>query len=393
MNHSIYKTFQGVQPTPFNFDNRMDAFNRLKISQPLTLFDSTNKYALSNVFFSNTVSGGFVSTLTQESTANLITHTNPSSVLRQSKYAFPYQPGKSLLVLNSFCFSNVSSTIQRIGYFDDSNGIFLELSDSLYICKRNNGSDIKVPQSQWENPLYNLSVYNVQIFWIDIEWLGVGTVRTGFIIDGIPVLCHNFHHANYINSVYMRTACLPIRASIQNTAQLTSNAWMKSICSTVISEGGYDPKSQFLFIQHVGLSAASTIAIGNGVPTPIISLRLASGYYNMCVYIKKIILLLATNNDTAYWYLVLNPTLTTPTWVSHSVSYAVQVDTSSTSYTGGRILLSGIFSTQTNIDSDLLNSIQIGLTDVNTSDVLTLGVASLSGGTSKISAQIGWFEI
>lgn len=388
--NSIYKKFN--QQTEIN-TLYTDAFSRLRVSEPYTLFDSTNKYALSNLFFSNTTNGGYVTNIVPESTANLITHTNPSSVIRQSKYSFPYQPGKSLYILCSFCFSDTDS-IQRIGYFDDDNGIFLELSNqTIYICKRNNGVDQKIPQSSWENPMRNLNLYNIQIFFMDFEWLGSGSVRVGFFIDGVPITCHSFHHANYTNSVYIKTACLPVRASIQNINVLTSNAWMKSICSTIFSEGGYEPKNSMLFIKHVGLTPTTTIPIGNGIPTPIISLRLKTGYYNMCVYIKKILILLSTNNDIAYWYIILNPILSGTVWSPHDTSYAVEVDTSSISYTNGRIISSGLFSTQASIEKDISNAIQIGLTNTNTSDVVTLAVASLSGTNSKVSAQVGWFEI
>lgn len=375
-------------------NNTYDAFSRLRISQPVTLFDSTNKYFLSNLFFSNTTSGAYVSIIPNESTANLITHTQPSQIIRQSKYSFPYQPGKSLLILNTFSFSNVQSTIQRVGYFDDQNGIFLEYSDTLYICKRGKGQDVKIPRVSWNaDTLLQLDITKVQILFIDIEWLGAGSVRVGFFIDGVPNLAHTFHHSNYIDGVYMKTACLPVRFSIQNTAQLQSNAFLKSICSSVISEGGYEPRSTFLNIQQVGINSTNLVPIASGLPTPLISLRVSNGFSNMCVYVKHITILLATNNDIGYWYLVLNPVLSTPSWTSHQESAIVQVDTTSTAYTGGRIIKSGLFSTSISIDVDILNSFQIGLRDLNESDIVTLAAASLSGTNSKVSAQLGWIEI
>lgn len=369
-----------------------DAFGRLRVSNPVTLFDSTNKYFLSNVFFSNLTSGATVVSLPQESSANLITHTQPSRVIRQSKYSFPYQPGKSLLILNTFAFSNTNS-IQRVGYFDDGNGIFLEQSDKLYICKRNNNQDIKIPRTSWNaDTLLQLDVTKVQILFIDIEWLGVGSVRVGFFIDGVPILAHTFHNANYTDSVYMKTACLPIRFSIENTQNLQSNAHLKSICSTVVSEGGYEPKS-IIHITQVGTISTNLIPIGNGVPTPLISIRIANGFENLCVYIKKISVLMSTRNDIGYWYIIINATLSTPSWSKHEYNSGIDVDTTSTTCSGGRIIQAGLFDTYSNTELDILDSIQIGFKDLNVSETVTLAAASLSGTNSKVVAQLGWFDI
>jgi hypothetical protein len=62
----------------------------------------------------------------------------------------------------------------------------------------------RVAQADWnQDPLdgtgpsgLTLDSSKAQILYMDIEWLGLGTVRTGFIINGAFVPCHNFDHAN-----------------------------------------------------------------------------------------------------------------------------------------------------------------------------------------------------
>jgi hypothetical protein len=83
--------------------------------------------------------------------------------------------------------------------------------------------------------------------WTDIEWLGVGNVRVGFIINGQFIVCHTFQCANFSASntkVYMETAILPVRYEIENTDTTVSSSSLKQICSTVISEGGYQQTVQ-----------------------------------------------------------------------------------------------------------------------------------------------------
>jgi len=77
----------------------LDAFGRLRVSNPVTLFDSQNRY-LDGQQFSTTTSGSGTRTYVQaESSFNLTVGTGATdAVYTQSKFVQQYQPGKSLLV-------------------------------------------------------------------------------------------------------------------------------------------------------------------------------------------------------------------------------------------------------------------------------------------------------
>jgi hypothetical protein len=96
---------------------------------------------------------------------------------------------------------------------------------------------------------YYLNLARVQIFWSDIEWLGVGNVRCGFVINGEFIICHTFQCANQAGNtkVYMETAILPVRYEIENTDTTADASTLKQICSTVISEGGYQQMYKILY--------------------------------------------------------------------------------------------------------------------------------------------------
>lgn len=372
------------------YDTNLDAFARLRVSNPYTLFDGQNRFALSNVFFSNIQTGGSVINIVAENTANLVTIASACTVTRQSKYYFPYQPGKSLLFIGSFCmYPKQTGLTQRVGYFDDMNGIYFELSDStMYIVKRNAGTNTRIAQTNWNsNTLSILDPSNVQIFFIDIEWLGVGTVRCGFFMNGIPVICHKFHHTNQTNSVYMTTACLPVRYQIINsgTAPICG---LKQICSTVISEGGYESKNLSGFLQQSG-----SIAFSTGTIKPAISIRLKSGYQGAIVYLKKIMCAINSSNDIGYWYIYKNATLTGSSFVNHASSFNVEIDISATAISGGVQISGGIFTSSQSINNNFEDSIQLGLTDTYTSEVLTLAVSGINSGSSSMVVALQWFEI
>ena len=375
-----------------------DAFGRLRISNPYTLFDSQNRYFLNSKFFSYTVDGASIDYSSNESTVYLNISTGSNAyALRETKHVFEYQPGKSLLILNTFVFNQKKSNlVQRTGYYGQLNGIFLELSDDVYIVKRNNGVDTKVSQANWNGTtLCQLDITKAQIFWIDIEWLGMGNVRAGFIINGKYVTCHTFRHANYVTNVYMTTACLPLRYEIYNTGTTSSNSTMKQICSTVISEGGYEPRLPLFSQLNSNVAVGFPTLTVAGKLYPLVSVRLTSNTLDAIVTIKQMDFIVATK-DSIRWVLVLNPTLTGANWVPHRTSNLVEVDITSTDMTGGTEVNSGLVleSGTGVIDSSSFNH-QIGRyisNGVYTSDVFTLAASGFSA-SAQVGAMISWSQL
>lgn len=377
-----------------------DAFGRLRVSNPVTLFDSQNRYKINDKFYSNVLNGGSVTYVSLDSTVNLnVTTTLDSFSASESKYVFSYQPGKSLLIMSTFVMNpSQNGLVQRVGYFGTDNGYFVELSGSvLSLVERSKGTDTQVTQQNWNIDKLDgtgpskskLDITKAQIFFVDIEWLGVGSVRTGFLIDGRLVVCHVFHHANMITSAYMTTACLPIRYEIKNTD--SSSGTLKKICSTVISEGGYEPKSQLFCV-----SGPISGTVLSGTLIPVCTIRLASGRLDAIVFLKQVSVAVNTNNDLAQWRLVLNGTLTSATFAaSTGGSTNVEVDTAASAISGGKEIEIG-FSQTGSIESPLSNDFfeaQLGRNSfTGTSDIFTLCIVGLSQ-NPKVFWSIGWSEV
>lgn len=396
-----------AQPVNVNFyGSALDAFGRARFSQPYTLFDSQNRYEKNDLWAETTATGGTVTYTANESTVNLnVTTSSGSEVVRQTYRSFSYQPGKSLLVFNTFVMPTAQANQRiRLGYFSTQNGVFLERDGTtVYIVRRTyvtgTAVDTRVAQTDWNGDKLNgtgdsgftLDLTKAQIFWQDFEWLGVGSVRVGFVINGQVIICHTFQNANNLTAVYMTTAILPLRYEITNTGATAASATLKQICSSVISEGGYEKKVAL----NVARMTTANASIGTSF-VPLVSLRLASGRTGAVVIPDGYsVLPTAASSVTFEVVLVKNPTLTGASWAA-TTSTNVEADLSATSYTGGTIVQQQfvLASTQssgiTSGGGDYNWDLQIGADLAGTSDIYTVAVRALSGTHTAIGSLSFW---
>lgn len=334
-----------------------DAFGRLRVSNPLTLFDSQHRYIINGKFStSNTGSANAnVSYIVHQSALDLNVGTPATdSVQRETKRVFAYQPGKSLLIMNTFAMANAQANLtQRVGYFNTENGVFLEKSNNdVYLVLRSNSTgtiaETKVSQSNWNTDTFDgsansyatsaghggLDTTKTNIFWIDVEWLGVGDVRCGFVVDGLMVPAHIFHNDNLRTVPYMTTACLPIRYEIFNTGVTSNNSTLKQICSTVISEGGYTLEGKARSIS-IPITSPKDLPTA-GTFTPILSLRLKDSFKDAIALLKDVEFFGVTNNTSYRYKIIIGGTLTGASWVSSADDSPIEYDMTASAISGGR---------------------------------------------------------
>jgi hypothetical protein len=220
----------------------------------------------------------------------------------------------------------------------------------------------------------------------------------GFVIDGKFILCHQFHHANVITSTYITTASLPLRYEIENTGTTASSSNLKQICSTVISEGGYELRGLQQAINIPITAARSTSTAGTYYP--IASIRLKSSPNHLdAIIILTALSILATGNGINYnWRVMANGTTTGGTWVSAGINSSVEYNITGTSFSGGRVLASG-YTHSSNQSSSTIDILKEALfkfqlernTFTSTAFELTLVVTSDGGGS--IFASLDFEEI
>ena len=403
-------------PITFAASTNFDAFGRLRTSSPMTLFDSSHRYRDNNLWSTLSANGGSVSFNPSQGLMELnVTNTAGASAIRETTKVFSYQPGKSLLVMNTFVMASSATNLrQRVGYFGDQNGIYFQLDDgNISMVERSlvTGSvtESVVSRSNWNGDKLDgtgssgivLDITKAQILWMDIEWLGLGTVRVGFIINGQFIVCHSFHHANIIDSTYITTASLPLRYEITNKAATGGSKTLKQICSTVISEGGYELRG-LQQAASIPINAPRTFAAANTY-YPIVSIRLKSSPNKLdAIVILTALSLLGDGDNKNYnWRVVASGTTTGGTWVDAGIDSSVEYNISGTSFAGGRILASGYVSSnnQSSPSVDILKEALFkfqlernSFTSTPYELTLVAGINSVSG-TTGLYASMDWEEV
>lgn len=404
-----------------------DAFGRLRVSNPLTLFDSSHRYRDNGLWNSSITGGGSVSFNASQGLVDLVVDiASGSQVLRETAKVFSYQPGKSLLVLNTFVLSAAQNNLrQRVGYFGTDNGVYLQLENVasapvLSFVERSlvTGSPTETKISRqggvygagdtgWNvdkldgtGPSgFTIDPTKAQIMFTDIEWLGVGTVRMGFVINGNFVLCHKFNHANLIPSTYITTASLPLRIEITNTGATSVTSMFKQICSTVISEGGYELRGAQ---QAIGTPILTPVTFpAAGTFYPIVGIRLKSTRLDAIVILTAVSLLGLGNGKNYAWRVLNGTAITGGTWAPASSDSSVEYNLTGTTTTGGRVLAQGYINSS-NQGSPSMDILKEALFAAQLERNTFTGIASeiaiemsidATGGTLGAYASVDWEEI
>jgi hypothetical protein len=406
---------EGSTEITFAPSTAQDSFGRLRVSEPFTMFDSSHRFDDNDLWATATATSGTATFNSNQGLVDLnVTAASGSSVTRETIKVFAYQPGKSLLVLNTFVMSPAKTGLtQRVGYYGADNGFYLEQAgNDIAFVKRSivTGSLVNTPvlQANWNGDKLDgsgpsgltLNLTTAQILWMDLEWLGVGSVRMGFVINGQFILCHTFNHANIIASTYITTASLPLRYEIFNTAGTTGASTLKQICSTVLSEGGYELRGKQ---QSVGrsITAPMTFAVA-GTYYPVVGIRLIPTRLDAIVIATAISLIGLGNGKNYQWRVVNgNVQISGGSWVPAGGDSAVEYNVTGTSATGGRILASG-YVNSSNQGSPSINILKEALfanqlernTFTSTPYELVVEMAiDTVGGVLGAYASIDWEEV
>jgi hypothetical protein len=391
-----------------------DAFGRLRVSEPTTLFDSKQIFDSQPLYWDDqeTAGSGTSSTHSANRASSMlkVSLNTAGTRIRQTYQRFNYQPGKSLLVLCTAVpiYSGGGDGITvHIGPHDADNGVFYQHKDGVnYFVRRTNISGTptladEIAQSDWNGDKLDgtgdsgitLDETKAQILWWDFEWLGVGSVRMGFVINGEFICCHFMHHANTINSVYMSTPNLPIRYMIINDGTGAATE-LEHICSSVMVEGGQQALGQIHWEStegtHIDANTADTVYAVKGM-------RLKSTHLGQQVDLTTVSMI-ATTSDDFEWILLFNPTVAgTFTFADHDGDSAVQTATGVTAntVTGGTEISGGyVKSGQAtgSFFSSLENAIRLGAAIDGTRDEMVLCVRPLSVNLD-IEGGLGWREL
>lgn len=296
----------------------LDAFSRLRISNPLTLFSSQFTYNLNPLLFEQITSGAGAA-IAHDATNRLASMTFTATPLggqayMQSYEYIPYQPSKSQLVFVTFNMNgSAANTLKFAGLSDGTNGYEFQnngTDNRFVVYSASLAGTTVVLQSSWNiDPLdgsgpsgITLDITRTQILVIDFQALYVGRVRMGFDIDGTIVYAHEFLNANNAIYPYIQTANLPVRCGM--TCSGVSTTTMNFICCAVVSEGGIEDSNAFGYA-FAQTSGVVSVATGR---THVLSLRPKTTFNTITNRIKTVVFDLEmynAGNQPVYWELCI----------------------------------------------------------------------------------------
>lgn len=342
--YSIFSNQVTIKDSP-----NLDAFSRLRISNPFPLFSSHFTYNLNPLLYETVLTDtgavrNYVNHTVSERCATIgftSASLNNDVAYMQTYEYFPYQPGKSQLVFITFNMVEAKAATQKYaGLYDGINGIqfILDGLTKKFNIYRGGSINETADQSNWNldkldgtGPSgYTLDITTTQILVIDFQALYVGRVRVGFDIGGTIIYCHQFLHANSFTVPYLQTATLPIRVGMTATASSTATT-MKFVCGAVVSEGGTEDANLFSYSFAVSSGAVAT----SSTPINVLSIKPKTTFNSLTnrtklSYLGMELVNSGSNTEHIFWELCVgHPVTGTPSYSDVNPTY------SSTQYSVG----------------------------------------------------------
>lgn len=396
----------------------MDAFGRLRVSNPLTIFDSKQIYDNQPLLWDEDLESGadITSAHSADEAATTITSTinTAGKFTRQTFRRFNYQPGKSQYIVMTGVLNDSgggTGVQRRIGVFDDENGFFFEDDEgTIKVVLRSNvtGSvvDTKVAQSSWNlDKMDGTGPSNVtmdftkaHIWVIDFEWLGVGRGRLGMFHGGAIVYVHQFQNDNTVNTAYMSTPNLPLRYQMITTGSSPAST-LVCICASVISEGGIVGLG---VVRHHSTGGAHVDCATENLIYAIVGLKLKAANLGADIELLSMSLMEIVGSKFVEWLVIWNPTVAGTFAYGDLTNSSLQVatGTATSTVTGGTQIAGGFFKSDGGaskgggIGSELETALRLGADISDVVDTLVLCVRPVAGSSGiDIEGSLSWREM
>jgi len=211
-----------------NAEESTSPLGRLRTAEHHTFFEFSHRRGLAGsnlVFDENVSSGGNTTELINKASVQMnTTSTVGSKVIRQTFRYFPYFPGRGTSVLLSGNFNGATTGVRkRLGYFDERDGLFFQLSSSTPSIVRRSyvtGSavDEVINQTEWNVDALNgrstTEVFNKKVDGSDIVKMveNLDIVKTYLWFAKFPVVSVREEGSGYLIEYFdLRFNSLPPR--------------------------------------------------------------------------------------------------------------------------------------------------------------------------------------
>lgn len=277
-----------------------DVSGRFKISRHQNIYDADFEYSGQPLRWENLTTGaGSITTLPGLGGVLLSVTNSGDTVIRQSRPYHRYQPGKSMYMASNVNFGGpISGQVQRVGFFDDGNGVFFEQAApttgnpfGMFVVIRSDSQgsaggmpvDYRVPASSWNGDAAVISSIDwtrVQMVWVEYAWYGAGAIRWGILLNGEPIILHQIGVGNTTlisgsgqQLPWSRTGNLPVRYEMRNVS-VASATTFRHFGVSVLLDGGADPQRGFTYSYGMSPSAPRRQVAAGSVRFPVMSFRM-----------------------------------------------------------------------------------------------------------------------
>ena len=400
--------------------HKFDALGRMQVSSMnwIGMYDFSNSKE-DDLWGEAIVSGGSAYHHANTQSVVLSCNTTSGAKIQRTTHLYHhmlpnYAPNISMAI--SIGDNGKSGVTRRWGYYDDSDGVFFELSGTtLNVGMRSSRTgtpvDIIIPRTEWNNDrldgskgLFNLSYHqseltNIHIFWFDFQ--SSGFIRWGTQSEeGEKITVHRRETSNAIFST-MATQTLPFRVEQFNTTTSASTSEMRVYHAMAGVEG--DWKHSY---KTFSAGITSAVSVTNALnPTFLSALRAAPTFENIVNrgFAYATSLSVYTRDQPIQLLYIKNPTLTGVSgWTQAVVGSALQKPTGSIAVSNtGTVLHSIVVSTGQSefIDLTPIHNVQsdgeirlLSNATANTQDVFAWIATSLPGTATAVTVVPSWNE-
>ena len=275
-----------------------DVLGRLKVSVHQNVYEADFEYGSQPLRWEALTNGaGTVTQVPNQGGVRMrVTNAAGDVSLRQSRPYHRYQPGKTMFMATACQLGAATAgNVQRVGFFDDSNGAFFEQGVAtpnnpfgMYCVVRTDVggavSETRTGLDSWNGDLQNirqLDFTRIQMFWLEYAWYGAGVTRFGFWVNGEPVIAHQIGWGNYITATgvgnqapWARTGNLPVRYEQRNITAITPTTNdMFHYGVSVIVEGQRDEQRGFTYSYGMANGAQTRTINTANIRIPLLSIR------------------------------------------------------------------------------------------------------------------------
>jgi hypothetical protein len=279
---TTYTNFPGESFAP---QRLRDNLGKIKFSQSQNLFEADFEYSLQKMRWEVLTAGSGLATHLpgQGGVQMTVTGASGDVAMRQTRPYHRYQPGKAMYMCSGIVFGAAyTNQRQRVGFFDDANGVFWEQGDPTatnpsgigVVYRSDIGGvpvDVRTELPQFNDPngvVRDINWSKIQMVWVEYAWYGAGVLRWGVTINGEPFTLHQFGAGNNLSIPWARTGNLPVRYELRNIGATTAGS-MTHYGVSVLSEGKIDDQRGFTY----GYGAAARNVAASSTRIPILNIR------------------------------------------------------------------------------------------------------------------------